>query len=227
MKIAELLEGKQPPERELLGAQSHEIETFPPPVTGLQSPVWLCEIYDFNEPYLKVSNKTNDIALRDNFIITMSRTPKLVTPNAKSPQIELAPIFHWIKLNYKVLRKFWVSHLKGYGHTLALYDRIKSIKDIKRPSSTLNEMANLFLPQTGVEQVLWIGKAEQHPSFRIKVSNVRGKFAENDCFVVSISKNPEHLAAKDFDENAGFNIKELRKELKSIKISKKKPENET
>ena len=63
-------------------------------------------------------------------------------------------------------------------------------------SLPMMEMSNLAPGTTGLPTVIWIGKIGGQHGPRIKVSNIKGKFAENDNFVVSISKNPQVLTPK-------------------------------
>lgn len=58
------------------------------------------------------------------------------------------------------------------------------------------EMANLPPDNTGLGYVIWIGEVGGQHGPRIKVSNVRGKFAVSDNFVISISKDPVNLTPK-------------------------------
>ena len=54
----------------------------------------------------------------------------------------------------------------------------------------MNEMANLYPTKTGLSVVLWFGEVGGQHGPRIKVSNVPGKFALNDNFVISVIKEP-------------------------------------
>jgi hypothetical protein len=60
----------------------------------------------------------------------------------------------------------------------------------------INEMAGLPTENTGLPVFLWIGKIGGQHGPRIKVSNIKGKFAEDDCFVVSVGTPPEVLTPK-------------------------------
>lgn len=62
--------------------------------------------------------------------------------------------------------------------------------------SNLSEMANLTTDDTGLNYVIWIGEIGGQHGPRVKVSNVKGKFASNDNFVISIDKNPINLTPK-------------------------------
>jgi hypothetical protein len=63
-------------------------------------------------------------------------------------------------------------------------------------SQPINEMAGLPSRDTGLPVFLWIGKVGGQHGPRIKVSNKKGAFAEDDCFVVSIGKPAEVMTPK-------------------------------
>jgi|ERR1017187_4774054 hypothetical protein len=58
------------------------------------------------------------------------------------------------------------------------------------------EMANLPPADTGLNYMIWMGEVGGQHGPRIKVSNVKGKFATNDNFVMSIAKEPINLTPK-------------------------------
>ena len=60
----------------------------------------------------------------------------------------------------------------------------------------MNEMANLYPAKTGLAYVIWFGEVGGQHGPRIKVSNVKGKFAINDNFVISVAKDPIVLTPK-------------------------------
>lgn len=62
--------------------------------------------------------------------------------------------------------------------------------------ATFFEMANLYPGDTGLKYVIWLGKVGGQHGPRIKVSNVKGSFAENDNFIMSISKEPVNLTPR-------------------------------
>ncbi len=59
--------------------------------------------------------------------------------------------------------------------------------------AAMNEMANLFPSRTGLERIIWFGEVGGQHGPRIKVSNLKGKFAQHDCFVISVAKDPRVL----------------------------------
>lgn len=61
----------------------------------------------------------------------------------------------------------------------------------------INEMAGLPPKNTGLNVFLWIGKVGGQHGPRIKVSNKKGAFADDDdCFVISVGTPPEVLTPK-------------------------------
>lgn len=59
------------------------------------------------------------------------------------------------------------------------------------------QMANLAPSDTGLPVVIWFGEVGGSHGPRIKVSNIKGKFAANDCFVMSVSREPQVLTPKN------------------------------
>lgn len=63
-------------------------------------------------------------------------------------------------------------------------------------AAPMNEMANLYPSKTGLPCVVWFGEVGGQHGPRIKVSNVPGKFAADNNFVVSVAKEPTVLTPK-------------------------------
>lgn len=60
----------------------------------------------------------------------------------------------------------------------------------------LNEMANLRSDETGLAYTIWIGRIGGNNGPRVKVSNIKGKWRENDNFVLSIDPNNPEIKSK-------------------------------
>jgi hypothetical protein len=60
----------------------------------------------------------------------------------------------------------------------------------------LNEMANLRSDETGLAYTIWIGRVEGNHGPIVKVSNIQGKWKENDNFVLSIEPNNPEIKSK-------------------------------
>lgn len=58
-------------------------------------------------------------------------------------------------------------------------------------TDVMYEMANFYPSRTGIGYAIFFGEVGGQHGPRIKVSNVPGKFAREDNFTVSVSKNPE------------------------------------
>jgi hypothetical protein len=145
---------------------SYEIFTFGPKQTGLQTPVWLCDV-NRPDPVLTVSN-VSQVNLTNNFQISVSKKPKLLTPSKKAEGVDLEKVLKFVRLNYDVLMEFFQNYQTGAGSMIATNKKIKHV-------STIMEMANLQPADTGIDRVIWIGKGGNHSSLRIKVSNLKGK----------------------------------------------------
>lgn len=63
-------------------------------------------------------------------------------------------------------------------------------------ASPMNEMVNLSSKETGLAVVIWFGEVGGQHGPKIKVSNLKGKFAANDNFVISVDKDPVVLTMK-------------------------------
>lgn len=60
-------------------------------------------------------------------------------------------------------------------------------------NAAMLEMANLAAADTGLPVVIWIGEIGGQHGPRIKASNLKGKFAPHDNFVLSVDKEPQVL----------------------------------
>lgn len=67
------------------------------------------------------------------------------------------------------------------------------------------QMATLQPKETGLPVAIWFGEVGGTHGPRIKVSNIKGTFAKNDCFVISVSKEPSVLTPK----NAKLKLSEI------------------
>lgn len=63
-------------------------------------------------------------------------------------------------------------------------------------SAPMNEMANLYPVKTGLAVVCWFGEVGGQHGPRLKVSNVPGKFDSSNCFLMSVSRDPQVLTPK-------------------------------
>jgi hypothetical protein len=63
-------------------------------------------------------------------------------------------------------------------------------------NAPMNEMANLYPTSTGLPVVIWFGEVSGQHGPRVKVSNAPGRFDVNNCFVISVAREPEVLTPK-------------------------------
>jgi hypothetical protein len=60
----------------------------------------------------------------------------------------------------------------------------------------MQEMANLASKTTGLPVVIWMGEIGGQHGPRIKASNLKGKFAAHDNFVLNVDKDPQVMTPK-------------------------------
>jgi hypothetical protein len=65
------------------------------------------------------------------------------------------------------------------------------VHEIIPTENVMLEMANLYPQRTGVDYVMWFGEVGGQHGPRIKVSNLKGRFAIDDNFTLSVSQTPE------------------------------------
>lgn len=92
-----------------------EMANLYPTKTGVGYVMHFGEIGGQHGPRVKVSNKTGRFAVDDNFSISVSKTPKVMTPptSVGISQGELNKIFKWIRKNYDDLMLLWQIHETG------------------------------------------------------------------------------------------------------------------
>jgi hypothetical protein len=77
---------------------------------------------------------------------------------------------------------------------MKLFELVSTEKSIL--DADMNEMANLYPKETGLQVVCWFGEVGGQHGPRLKVSNTPGKFNKNSNFVISVAKNPIVLTPK-------------------------------
>lgn len=69
---------------------------------------------------------------------------------------------------------------------------------LEEQNDQLFEMANLSSRRHGIDGVhIWVGIANKQHGLRVKVSNIRGKFSPDNCFVIqmpSLDYDPDQVA---------------------------------
>lgn len=74
---------------------------------------------------------------------------------------------------------------------IELYDDEQAIL-----AAPMNELANFYPTKTGLPYVVWFGEIGGQYGPRLKVSNIPGKFAHDNNFVVAVAKEPRVLTPK-------------------------------
>ena len=112
MKLNELVDLEQ----KILDAPMMEMANLYPKETGLSTVIWLGEVGGQHGPRIKVSNVPGKFAANDNFVISVSRNPVVLTPKSmKLNSRKLEDLLDWVILNYEVLMELWNIHESGDG----------------------------------------------------------------------------------------------------------------
>lgn len=99
-----------------------------PEETGLDKIIWFGEVGGQHGPRIKVSNLKGKFAIHDNFVISVSKTPKVLTPSSvKIKQDEIEDLQDWIILNYDKLMKMWDMYEKGIGNPNTIISTLEKI----------------------------------------------------------------------------------------------------
>lgn len=73
---------------------------------------------------IKVSNIVGTFSSSDNFVVSVSKNPKVIAGTPKIKEDELNDIFDWIILNYAPLIKYWNDE---YESDSEVYNDLKKI----------------------------------------------------------------------------------------------------
>lgn len=122
MKISELLENK------ILSSPMNEMANLFPDETGLSTIIWFGEIGCQHGPRIKVSNIKGKFALEDNFVVSVSKNPEVLTPRSMKLKVyELENLYDWIKLNYDDLMVLWKMYENGSGNPNRIIQNLQKI----------------------------------------------------------------------------------------------------
>jgi hypothetical protein len=126
MKIFELLKDLILPENDCILTENNlfEMANIKPKESGLPLVIFASTKYDMHAARIKVSNIPNTFSKDDNFVITISKTPKIVAGKPKYNQQQINDIYDWILLNYDTLMKFWKDE---YDSNIDFYNDLKKI----------------------------------------------------------------------------------------------------
>lgn len=115
-------------EQAILAAPMIEMANLFPSVTGLKIAVWFGEVGGQHGPRIKVSNIVGKFSSTDNFVISVSKDPKVLTPRSvKLKPNEIEDIFDWVKLNFDTLMEMWALYESGDGDLVALLNKLERI----------------------------------------------------------------------------------------------------
>lgn len=124
MKLNELLDTEQ----EILAAPMNEMANLYPTKTGLPCVVWFGEVGGQHGPRIKVSNVPGKFAHDNNFVVSVMKEPKVLTPkSAELSTAKIEDVLDWIKLNYDELMELWKIHETGDGDSLEVLARLKKL----------------------------------------------------------------------------------------------------
>ena len=79
---------------------------------------------------------------------------------------------------------------------MKIHELLTEEQQLQLVEAEMFEMANFSPDDTGIPYIMWMGEVGVQHGPRIKVSNVKGKFAKDNNFVMSISKDPINLTPK-------------------------------
>lgn len=126
MKFIEFLSEKE--QQKLVEADLYEMANLNPEDTGLNYVIWIGEIGGQHGPRIKVSNVKGKFAVNDNFVISIEKEPKNLTPKfTKISNDEVEDVKDWVKLNYKILTQLWKMYETGEGNSLVLLGELKKL----------------------------------------------------------------------------------------------------
>lgn len=115
-------------EEEILSAPMNEMANLFPKSTGLDTIIWFGEVGGQHGPRIKVSNIKGKFALEDNFVISVSKDPKVLTPKSmKLKAEELQNVFDWVMLNYDDLILMWKMYEAGSDDPNEIISQLKKI----------------------------------------------------------------------------------------------------
>lgn len=115
-------------EDQLLQAPMQEMANLAPGTTGLPVVIWMGEIGGQHGPRIKASNIKGKFAANDNFVVSVDKEPRVLTPKSvKLKSSEIEEIEDWIKLNYVALMDLWKHFETGEGDTIEYLSKLKKL----------------------------------------------------------------------------------------------------
>ena len=100
MRLVELVLDANPPLEEMANLYKDD--------TGLDYPIWIGTIGGQHGPRVKVSNMKQKWRANNNFVCTLEKEPRVVTPETcKLSAFEVKQVFKWIEINFDDLMTLW------------------------------------------------------------------------------------------------------------------------
>ena len=122
MNLQDLLEA------EILNAPMVEMANLFPAETGLQRVIWFGEVGGQHGPRIKVSNTPGQFDLHNNFVVSVSHNPYVLTPRSmKISSSDLQDVLDWVILNYDDLMKLWKIYESGNGSTIEILSALQKV----------------------------------------------------------------------------------------------------
>lgn len=99
-----------------------EMANLPTQKTGLTRVIWFGEVGGQHGPRIKVSNVPGKFDRNDNFVMSVEKNPRVLTPNScKLGKSDIDDISDWIKINYEVLMDlYYVFENEGLNPTTGI-----------------------------------------------------------------------------------------------------------
>jgi len=115
-------------EEDILKAPMNEMANLYPTKTGLPCVIWFGEVGGQHGPRLKVSNVSGRFAADNNFVVSVAKDPKVLTPkSAELSTAKIEDVLDWVKLNHDELMELWKIHETGDGDADEVLGRLKKI----------------------------------------------------------------------------------------------------
>ena len=124
MKLREIITD----EKMILQSPMCEMANLFPQSTGLKYAIWFGEVGGQHGPRIKVSNIKGKFSQTDNFVISVDKKPKLLTPSSmKIKKNDLDDLYDWVLINYDILMMMWDIYESGNGDLVPLLASLRKI----------------------------------------------------------------------------------------------------
>ena len=115
-------------DRRLAAAPIEEMASLHPKGTGLDYVVWFGRVRGQHGPRIKVSNTRGRFNSDDCFVVSVEKTPKVLTPRAvRIPSVDLEDVLDWVSINYDLLMEMWHMYETGDGNPTEILVQLQKI----------------------------------------------------------------------------------------------------